>query len=399
MSDLQPLTQTVDLKHALAVAVVQRRRHDAQSKRWQERCQALQQQIDELKQQADGVADSSRRRHPLAVLCSEQPDAAGSSQHSPADAQSTLASLMLWSRAVHALPPEECQSFLGRVQRYILMKEAAAGGAAPTAGLLARTPAGALLEALTDLLEATSGGGDTQMSHPAACISQAADCLAALCGRPDEGLGNGDGESVHQFTAWLVHLACTPQQQHEPQTSNDDVAQDGGSADAAAAPPAAAAAPTPLHAGALLLLERLAGSPGTGLLVLSCTAEAAHSCITALVESITGDDMGAGEPPAGQPPRPDGGSGEAAHEAALLQAHAALSALLQRCLRALPEWSGAAGPGEEFLRNVAGSVWGANEACRLLTLTQPAAARQVQRSTALLVAALQQISAAGGRGP
>ena len=286
-----------------------------------------------------------------------------------------------------------------------------------------------------------------------ALLASAAACIAQLCDRPGEAAAHADFECLQIFCPWLLQLATTPAPSPaaagappQPQQAQQPASAGSLAAPAHTAPtPDAAAAPAgtidlrqPASGVAQAVLALLRQSGPAGITLLSCCAPATRDCMLELVEAVLGEQplMGAG--PGGSAAA---AAAAAAEEARLLQRFLALAGQLSAGLRLLPQWAQALSLFDEAFMNVrpragglgelAGRGWkggqhacmqckqagaavrhrptlprvpqgvadaitSARDASQLIAVTHPEAARQMQRCTALMVGALQQIQAASG---
>lgn len=299
--------------------------------------------------------------------------------------------------------------------------------------MLGRTPLQAALELISNLLDAHAeqqavpAAADMQSgaAPPAAApatgstlpqllvpqhsrvLEAAVGLLATLVSSPHL-MSSDDELCLRPFGQYLLSLACQPpaaaaspqgagleaQQQQQPQaTQGGDKIGIPGGAGRAPPPPIDLSQGTAAVAHDLvrLLLE---GGP-TGVVLLGAAAHAMGQHTAALVADVTGQQ------PLSQGLLAQAGStgAEAAaaplDEAGLVHVVTQLAALLQPALAALPAWEAALGGCDApFLEELAGAVLAAKEACKLIAVTHRGVARQVQRTAAQLVAALQQIAAA-----
>lgn len=379
----------VDFKHALAVAVVQRRRYEAEIQRLRKQLEVLQQEMAGLHFAAKENDTLCTQSHLLSALLEPQPTAASP----PVDAakqESPLQNLLYWQRATELLPPE-LQGFLGRLQRYLVLKEAREKTGKPAGAILQRTPLCALLEGISDVMEHSMDTTDDSLAAP---LEQCIACLAALSAQPTQAFAATDADSLQHFIAWLLNLLCNPAPAEEGahgsagEAAGDAPEQhllDTQNANTTGATSNLEAAGSTLENLVLQVLHHLSSGPGTGLVLLACTTEAVLADLQALAAVITGE-LGTGTPP---PAAAATGEG---NELALLQAVSRLMPLLHTCLRSLPAWTAEVVPADDFICSVAAAVWGSSEACKPIALTHGVIARQAQRATALLMTALQQMS-------
>ncbi|KAL4853073.1 hypothetical protein ACK3TF_005858 [Chlorella vulgaris] len=430
------------LREALAVAQLLHKRCRAAVQGVQQKCTELEQQVERLQATAAAPPTPPPLQTPLVQLLAAQPlmpfdGQAAAAQGSSAEAdhetlQRQLQSLAVWHRAAASLPPE-LQAVLSQVQRYLLLGELAGpsgAGSLPVAALLERTPVGAILELAADILRthaaaataaaAAASPTPTPTPVPSPMSSQlspahgrlleaAAACLVHLCDRPGHTAVEADYADLQHFCTFVLQLAvsppltavsglavCTPDQQPaaadrgQPQEQSQGT-QAEGLADLGQ--------PTCQLAQHLLGVLRQSASAGTVL--LSAAAPQARSCMAALVAAITGEQL----PPlstfdgslAASCDQPPGGAEAAAEEARLLHAFTQLSHQLSAGLRLLPLWVSDMGlRNDAFMQELAGAILSARDASELISVTHPAAARQMQRVAAQMVGALQLIAAQGG---
>ncbi|KAI3438261.1 hypothetical protein D9Q98_000697 [Chlorella vulgaris] len=433
------------LREALAVAQLLHKRCRAAVQGVQQKCTELEQQVERLQATAAAPPTPPPLQTPLVQLLAAQPlmpsTQAAAAQGSSAEAdhktlQRQLQSLAVWHRAAASLPPD-LQAVLSQVQRYLLLGELAGpsgAGSLPVAALLERTPVGAILELAADILRTHAAAATAAAAAAAAAaaptptptvvpspmssqlspahgrlLDAAAACLVHLCDRPGHTALEADYADLQHFCTFVLQLAvsppqtaapclavCTPDQQPaaagrgQPQEQSQGT-QAEGLADLGQ--------PTCQLAQHLLGVLRQSASAGTVL--LSAAAPQARSCMEALVAAITGEQL----PPlcnfdgsiAASCEQPPGGAEAAGEEARLLHAFTQLGHQLSSGLRLLPLWVSAMGlRNDAFMQELAGAILSARDASELISVTHPAAARQMQRVAAHMVGALQLIAAQGG---
>lgn len=247
-------------------------------------------------------------------------------------------------------------------------------------------------------------------------LQQAALCLATIVNNPAECMGEPDGAALEEHVSMLLELACVvpvTEPSSLPQRERNDPATAGHSQAPSTNIP---------QQTAQQLLSALTASPGCGLLILSSAAYLYQAGLTRLVQDITGENEQDNDAfdiatTAGgfSVQMPTSATADITQQASLpldqhieqslplpqvfkqatqpqlLQILNELAPFLHRCLRALPSWTAAATPSEEFLKDTAERIWKANDVCPVISLTHGDVVRHVQRSVALMVSALQQM--------
>eukprot|EP00887_Chlorella_sp_A99_P004822 scaffold4.g4822.t1 len=443
------------LKQALAIAIVSRRRRDATVAQLERRNAELERLLAAaippapLARLADAVLPAREPQlqppQPQPALASQQQTpTAGDAVAGALEAQ--IASLAMWSRAAGAAGGDEGAQFVAALQQYLLAKDAAAAfaaaagaagdkaAAAPavpaTVRLLERTPAGAVLELLSDLLAAVGGvaEGEARLrpaSSAAGAVGEAlppsalehlsaSACalLAALANQPGEAACEDDFLALQGFASSLLRAAAGP----SAAPPLEEAASPDGPRDAAAAPhlpprqPGAAASAAARAELAQRMLGTLCQHGGTGMVVLGCAATAAQATMARLVDVVAGEALAPAPPttqlsqaagggaasqrgfPGASAAGGDGGEAEQ-EEARLARAFGLVAQSLQQGLRALPGWVAELGGCDgEFMQGVAAAVMAAGDACKLVSLSHPGVARQMQRVSAQLLGSLHHIS-------
>lgn len=375
------LDPSTSLQHALAVALLVRRRCAAAAGEAQARADRQEEELERLRAAA---AAPPVPLPPLAQVVapplSAGPASPGPRPAVPLDQQ--MEALALWHQAAAVLPPE-LQPTLAQAQRYLLLlgqlQAAGQSGSLPLAAALEHTPVRAFLGLALDILQthavgaaeaggAAAGGdmapgassppsGPTQPMQQqlsaahAQLLGDACACLVHLLDRPGEAAVNSDYQALQQFGSLLLQATARPEPavpalptpNHE-QGPGPGPAATGAKGAASTAPTAAAqfdlAQPSCQLAAAVL--GALRASRTAGLTLLSCTAPAVRDCMARLVEVVNADPLGSPGPGSGPAAGGVGSAGlgtaAAEEEAALLHAFTQLSQQLSAGVRLLPQW-------------------------------------------------------------
>ncbi|GAB4814264.1 hypothetical protein N2152v2_001310 [Parachlorella kessleri] len=399
------------LRQALAVAIVQRRRQDAEAQKWTHEVKELEEEISQLRQ-------SPAKEEPLQLL-----GRLADSALEVADEQAVidLSSAELWHQALATLSAH--QQFLNTLQRYLLSKELKERPAAnPLPGVLGRTPLQAALELISDLLEAhkeqspaagvgAAASSTTLTEAHGRVLLQATGCLAALVRQAAGLMSQEDGLCLGPFFGYIVAAACHVSR-HEAATT--DGSPSLGTPDQQQVQPpsqerhsdAAAIDLTKSTAAvALQLVSALCSSAGTGLVLLGAAASAAEQYVHSLVAEVTGEHLAfppsalhsldsASEGHHPEEHRQLGDSTIVLGEEALAHAVVQVAGVLHTALPLLAAWAAEVGGCDEaFMSGVASAIMSAKDACKLIAITHSSIARLMQRVAAQLVNALSQLAA------
>jgi hypothetical protein len=358
-----PWEQKVSFKHALALAAVLKRKHDKQAAELNDKCSALKHQVEILQ-----VKHASLQRDTSAERLRAFMHGIGNDHAIP-----PIASLEQWNRAIDSLPQHA--SLLSHLHEYTVLQSLSTAlcfsESEPVPGLVAAalqlTPARALVSVLTDMMK---------QSVERESMRRVVECLSDFCAishdvmTPEE-----DVDALQNFCLQMLMAASGLQDVTCLPVDNN---VDTGTAEAKGQPDDGS-----LTAAELLTI--LQKHSTTGMLVMASAAYCLQSILKKLAGDITGEFAGTAATEA------QGLS----NESNILTASQQIASLLHKCLRDLPDWISLSEVtiDDDFLSGIASAVWSSAELGSIISPLHPEVARQSQRSAALLISALQRISA------
>jgi len=342
--------QAISFKTALAVAAVQRRRHNIEVEQLEQRCKALEQMLEATKQKEQQKSDNIMS---LIAAGSDFSEASG-----VASLEVQLACMESW-RAAAQLTPLEMHPFLAKLLQHSSHRRSKE----QSIGILC-TPTQACIEVLEAVMTDASAS-ENQAAQHAEIILSTTNCLVALCSRPAEVISDEDFSRLQSFTGSLLESICRCGERSEIAVARCKNASEAMGQ----------------------IFSALKAGPMTGYIVLGCAAHSLHAVVSSLAARVTGETS----------PRQGGALEEQEEEwggvsdAALSNSCVASAQLLQDCLRGSPVAMTAMPPDETFMRGVAEAMWATSEVCNVIALAHSEVAKQGQRCAALLVSALQQV--------
>ena len=411
-----PWERAISFKTALAIAAVQKRKFDAELSTWQQKYAELEQKIQVLEaEKAKAIACGTPEVLLAAVFNTNSflPDGLPTQAFDlPKQLDSLATSATLWTRAAEILSPD-IYPFLCQVIDYATRRKAtpttvadvdniacygcgdfdgntATTGATAAALIGTPTPAQSLILLMKDITLGTSTFEMATTTTTAATenydeiiLPEAVSCLSQLCLRPLDCLSEQDFAALQEFISLLLTACYT-------YTTNDDIDIDSSDTHLETSISGRySIMPTKSSKAALTLLDTLQNSAGTGYIVLGCAGHGLQDLLVRLRAAVTGE---------GEVVPPDQKNQEKdldQEERLIVRACLQVSSIVQNCLRELPTWSVEMSPDDGFLRSVAAAIWEGSAACDVVAPAHPEVAKQGQRCAALLVSALQKMSAAG----
>ena len=416
--DSRPLWECdIPFKQALAVAAVQKRRFDAEIHQLQQKCTALQQQIDALQHEnAKSNNSASNIEHLLASIFSADNNTATTAATAspedflPSHLEALSQSAHLWKNAAeillsHTHHPFLCQLLEYNTRRRALTTEDEQSKQTSSTPFLGgvTTPIHALIQLLSDIIITSGSTTATTLKNidVGAATAAAASCLSELCLRPSQCLAVDDFSALQEFISHVIDAACdgssaetlpSDMNNQEKEIEKEEGEKEGEDSTTAIAKK---------------LLEMFQRSAGTGYMVLGCAADALLHLIQQLRALVTGQPSLISPPPftsssltAVEEEKEEGEASSARYhheneknEKVLVCTSIAMAVVLQGCLRELPRWATEMVSSDDFLQSTAASIWEVSEVCKVVAPAHPEVAKQGQRCAALLVSALQQMAA------
>jgi hypothetical protein len=413
---MQPLwKQNISFKQALAIAALQKRKFDEEIKQQEQRNAELQDQIEglklELKKYKAEASPELLLSKTFSPLGNHSPCSTAAEEESFDFALQldTLAiSATLWTNAAEILPLDT-HTFLCQVLNYTAQRKktttqinnSTTDAAAPSSTTFplaggTPTPAQALIQLTHDIIATLLSSSSSAPKMMEEVLVKAAFCLGQLCKHPHDCLTLQDFSLLQESISTLIITSCCRKlekiQSNVEKVSNiEENAAENWTA-------SLAGAVTTEASSALCLLEAFQSSCGTGYLALGCAAHTLQSYMQRLRGLVTGElELEVDPPPSPSTTMELIIEENLLDEESLVNACGNVARIVQSCLRELPSWSAEMTFQDEFLEEIAAAVWDINAASEVIAPAHAEIAKQGQRCAALMVSALQQMSAISSR--